>query len=410
MNFTIDSFSPVKLLLASWLVWLFSYLIAPFSYKDVEYSGVAIAVLLGLLLSFIVGFYFKDILPIKIKTPKVGKEPGFYRMRYVSRKAVICLFFFGVIGVALKLYEHILVNQIFTFSSFFDYKLSRMYNDFNSGMLGVISAILYPFGLVALIIQITFQIFKKPIQILLLWFCGLYWIVDSLLLSSMTSAVIVIGMVFISRVIAGSLQSNKTHLPYWLVFPISVVIVGYFSYLTFFRVTVDFIGVSLESRAMEIDFEINSVLVFSIVNFAHYLIHGVIEWFRLFDHVGLEIHYWGAYEFYPLIKIFTAMGLDVPTFSALAEVAHKTGVYTTFWGPFILDFGVFSFMAAFIAGLLSATCYSSAKKGSYFGLLIYPIVALQLIVSPIINIFSGVVVYYLVAALVSIPILKLVKK
>ena len=410
MNFTIDSFSPVKLLLASWLVWLFSYLIAPFSYKDVEYSGVAIAVLLGLLLSFIVGFYFKDILPIKIKTPKVGKEPGFYRMRYVSRKAVICLFFFGVIGVALKLYEHILVNQIFTFSSFFDYKLSRMYNEFNSGMLGVISAILYPFGLAGLIIQITFQVFKKPIQILVIWFCGLYWIIESLLLSSMTSAVIVIGIVFISYVIAGSLQSNKTRVPYSLVFLVGIVIVGYFSYLTFFRVTVEFIGVSLDSRAMETDFEINNVLVFSLINFGHYMVHGVIEWFRLFDHVGLEIHYWGAYEFYPLIKIFTAIGFDIPTFSTLAEVAHKSGVYTTFWGPFILDFGLFSFLVAFITGTLSATCYCSAKNGSYFGLLIYPVVALQIIVSPIINIFSGVVVYYLVAASAAIFILKLVNR
>ncbi len=410
MNFSINSFHPIKLFLFSWLAWAISYLLVPFSYTDVEYSGLSIAVLLGLLLSFFMGFYFKGILPSKKKILKEITSQDSSQMRYPSRKALFILCAFGVLGVVLKLYEHLLVNQIFTYSSFFDYKLSRMYNEFNSGMLGVISAILYPFGLAGLIIQITFQVFKKPIQILVIWFCGLYWIIESLLLSSMTSAVIVIGIVFISYVIAGSLQSNKTRVPYSLVFLVGIVIVGYFSYLTFFRVTVEFIGVSLDSRAMETDFEINNVLVFSLINFGHYMVHGVIEWFRLFDHVGLEIHYWGAYEFYPLIKIFTAIGFDIPTFSTLAEVAHKSGVYTTFWGPFILDFGSFSFLAAFFVGLLSAICYSSAKNGSYFGLFIYPIIALQIIVSPIINILSGVVVYYLVAAVLSICFLKLVQQ
>lgn len=382
----------------------------PFTYGEVEYSASAIAVLLGLLFSFLLGFVFKSILPIKKNTPKKRKVEEFSVVQTLNKKSVYFLFILGAIGVSIKIYEHLWIGQIFSYSSFFEYKLTRMYSELNSGMLGVASAILYPFGLVVLIIQITYNLFTTRLEVFLIWFFGLYWIIEAVLLSAMTSAVIVIAVTFISCIIASSLKGNKTRVSYWVLLLAGAFILSYFSYLTFFRITPDAIGASLQNRAIDLKFEVNNVLLFSVVNFGHYIVHGVVEWFRLYDHLGLENHYFGMYEFYPLVKIFSALGFDIPAFYDLASVAHKTGVYTTFWGPFILDFGMFSFLVAFFVGLLSATCYSSAKKGSYFGLLIYPIVALQLIVSPIINIFSGVVVYYLVAALVSIPILKLVKK
>lgn len=410
LNFSIASLSPVKLLVVSWLAWLLIFLLVPFTYGEVEYTAPAIAVLLGLIFSFLAGFIFKRVLPVKKNMPVKNKIEGFLLDQTFNKKPVYLFFFLGAVGVSLKVYEHLWVGQIFSYSSFFEYKLSRMYNELNSGMLGVASAILYPFGLVVLILQIIFNLFTKRLEIFIIWFCGLYWLIEAILLSSMTSGVIVIVVVFISRIIAASLKGNKTHVSYWLVFFAGVFFVAYFSYLTFFRITPDTIGISLQSKAIEMDFVVNNVLAFSIVNFGHYIVHGVVEWFRLYAHTGLENYYWGAYEFYPLIKIFTAMGFEVPTFSTLAGVAHKTGIYTTFWGPFILDFGAFSFFVAFAAGLLSAFCFSSVKRGSYFGLLFYPIVALQIVVSPFINIFSGVVVYYLVAASAAISILKLVKK
>ena len=323
LNFSIASLSPVKLLVVSWLAWLLIFLLVPFTYGEVEYTAPAIAVLLGLIFSFLAGFIFKRVLPVKKNMPVKNKIEGFLLDQTFNKKPVYLFFFLGAVGVSLKVYEHLWVGQIFSYSSFFEYKLSRMYNELNSGMLGVASAILYPFGLVVLILQIIFNLFTKRLEIFIIWFCGLYWLIEAILLSSMTSGVIVIVVVFISRIIAASLKGNKTHVSYWLVFFAGVFFVAYFSYLTFFRITPDTIGISLQSKAIEMDFVVNNVLAFSIVNFGHYIVHGVVEWFRLYAHTGLENYYWGAYEFYPLIKIFTAMGFEVPTFSTLAGVAHK---------------------------------------------------------------------------------------
>ncbi len=126
--------------------------------------------------------------------------------------------------------------------------------------------------------------------------------------------------------------------------------------------------------------------------------------------MGLSNYYLGIYEFYPIVKILSVLGLSIPSFIELADVAHKTGVYTTFWGSFILDFGVFSFFAAFVLGVMSMALYYGLLRGSFVCYLIYPIFAAQLIFSSVMNILSGVVVYYLVAILVSVALLNLYKR
>ena len=123
---------------------------------------------------------------------------------------------------------------------------------------------------------------------------------------------------------------------------------SYFAYLTYFRINENFIAISLEARGLDPYFDVKSVFLFSMLSFSHYLVHGVVEWFRLFEHIGLSSYYMGAYEFYPLVKFWSLLGVSVPSFMELASVAHKTGVYTTFWGPFIMGFGALSFFMSFI--------------------------------------------------------------
>jgi hypothetical protein len=388
-----------------WTLWFVGFFLMPAKYGDVEYTVAGITTLLLLTILFVLGVYFLKFLPLK--NVAQASKPNIHS----SSTAVLnILFVIGVLGVVLKFYEHVILHSALSYSSFFDYKMSRMYNELNSGVVGVLSALMYPFGLVVLILQINGKFFKNRIKVLVIWLIGFYWFFDAIIMSSMTAIVYVFSMVFLSVIVANNMRDKQTYVSFLKILILAVLTVSYFVYLTFFRVDEDFIQVSLEARALFPSFDVDSVFLFSILNFLHYLVHGVVEWFRLFNHVGLSNYYLGMYEFYPFVKMFAFLGLDVPTFTELASVAHKTGVYTTFWGPFILDFGVLSFCMAFFLGLISGYLHKGLYSANYFSVLIYPVVAIQIIFSPIINIFSGVIVYYLLSAIISILLIKILSR
>ncbi|TBR37482.1 hypothetical protein CBF23_014595 [Marinomonas agarivorans] len=317
----------------------------------------------------------------------------------------------GCFGVLLKMYEHFILHGLLSQPSFFAYKLSRMQNQLNSGLIGVLSALTYPFGLVALMLNIKFQYLTGVVKKTAIWLIGCFWFFDAVFLSSLTTIMYLFAFLFITIILNNALNRDQfTHIS-WLKLLIGLmVVISYFIYLTFFRVDLDFIPIALEARALIPNFDIDSVFVFAIINFLHYLVHGVVEWFRLFNHVGLDVHYLGAYQFYPIVKIFSVFGLNIPSFLELAAVAHKTGVYTTFFGGFILDFGYYSFLAAFVLGVLSMSLYNGLFNASFVSYLVYPILAAQLLFSSIMNIFSGVVVYYLVSVLLSVVLLHTYKR
>ena len=407
MNITLYSLHPLKLLFFSWGTWLVLFLLMPVSYGDVEYSFAAVSTLILLLFSFVLGVQFFNILP---KRESVGMATMFSELQ-LYKGVFYMIFFMGCFGVLLKMYEHFILHNILSQSSFFAYKMTRMQNQLNSGIVGVISALTYPFGLVALMLNIKFQYFTGFFHKTFIWFVGCFWFFDALFLSSMTTIVFLIAFIFLTFIANNSVYRKRvTNIPIFKVLIAGTVTVSYFIYLTFSRVDIDFIIIALEARALVPSFEIDSVFLFSIVNFFHYLVHGVVEWFRLFAHVGLDNYYLGIYEFYPIAKIFSVFGLNVPSFLELASVAHKTGVYITFWGGFILDFGVFSFFVSFVLGVISMNLYTGLFSGSFTSYLIYPVFAAQLIFSSVMNILSGVVVYYLVAILISIALLHLYKR
>lgn len=407
MSLTLASLHPVKLLLFSWITWLVLFLLIPVSYGNVEYTMAGVGTLSLLVLSFIAGAQLYHALPKKEPTgiAVMFSRPEQYQWVF------FLIFLLGCFGVSLKMYEHVVLHKIFAQPSFFAYKMTRMQSELNSGIIGVISALTYPFGLVALMLNIKFQYLTGFIKKTFIWFIGCFWFFDALFLSSMTTIVYLIAFLFLTHVMNNAVYKERfTHIPVGKVAVILSIAISYFIYLTFFRVDLDFIDIALEVRALVPAFEIESVLLFSIVNFFHYLVHGVVEWFRLFEHVGLSNYYLGIYEFYPAVKMFSVLGLNIPSFIELAGVAHKTGVYTTFWGPFILDFGVFSFFVAFILGVISMALYHGLQAGSFACYLIYPVFAAQILFSSIMNILSGVVVYYLVAILLSIALLHLYKR
>lgn len=391
----------------SWGLWLILFLVMPVSYGNVEYSAQAVVTLSCLLLCFALGVFFFELLPKKAPTGvvRMAKESEVYKLVF------FLIFFMGCFGVLLKMYEHFILHNILSQPSFFAYKLSRMQNQLNSGLIGVLSALTYPFGLVALMLNIKFQYLTGILKKIVVWVVGCFWFFDALFLSSLTTIIYLFAFLFITFIINNSMYKNKyTSISIVKLVSGITITLSYFIYLTFFRVDLEFIPIALEARALIPTFEIDSVFLFSIVNFLHYIVHGVIEWFRLFAHVGLEVHYLGSYEFYPIVKIFSILGFQIPSFIELASVAHKTGVYTTFWGGFILDFGYYSFLASFILGVVSMSLYNGLFNSSFTSYLVYPVLAAQIVFSSIMNIFSGVVVYYLVAILLSMALLHSYKR
>ena len=132
---------PVKLLLWSFLVWVFFYIQLPVKYL---YNGSIWFPLLTLIL-FISAFVF-GIASLKTTTIKTLKTTSNKKLKQIT----YLFFFIGLLGIAIKIYIGVFKSGIYTSNDIFEQRLENMDKELSGGARGAIASILYPFSCVAL--------------------------------------------------------------------------------------------------------------------------------------------------------------------------------------------------------------------------------------------------------------------
>src|SRR5690606_6109845 len=136
-----------------------------------------------------------------------------------------------------------------------------------------------------------------------------------------------------------------------------------------------------------------------LLNFIHYQVHGFFEFSRLYTHLESSTgYYYGKFELYPFLKVFNLFGIDTGlNFQEMSQVLKKQGVYTTFWGPFYIDFGVWGFLIIFFVGRWVGKLSRKYYSFNFMSKLLYPFILTVIFTGPILNTFTGSFLYNIIA-------------
>lgn len=351
------------------------------------------------------------------------------------------LFILGLAGVLVKLYSGLFVTRIFASANIAAKREELFAGEFNSGAFGVVGAILFPFGVICMLIVLyNIKHFRRRFVIPAVLF-GLYPFVETYFLGGRT-VIVLLGTTLLIVLYLSYLKNSRlpttriSFLGYKLLsLPrillkkrtliglglLAFVFVSYsvkvissrlelFQYKDTLEVWEGYHEVSIDEEfKQKVDQLPSSGKYFEIgvYSLKHYFAHGVFEYVRLVNHLEHSTgYYYGGYEFFVFFKFFKFFGIPMSSFAELNKISYKPAVYTTFWGPFYIDFGVWGLIVAFLWGRYVRRVYLKAVQGISVYVALYSFLAVIMLASFFLNFITGTPSYYLFGFFVSVLIFK----
>ena len=423
---------PTYLLFYSFLIWFIAFVTIPAKYINL---GDSLFYPLATL------FVYNILFVIGSASIKSVQRKDHYISPQKKKQIILIFFLIGFIGVIIRIYQRVYLQEIYFAEDLVRTRMDLMATEGNSGLLGVISALTYPFSTIALMLSIIWNKNINRFFLIPLLIFGLYPIIDSFLTESRLLIVFVACMLFIT-ILASKISFFKSFTQFKLkgirliklptifrkkrfYFPIIILFVGFivfsknvinnrlatFGYRDTLSVWEFYHDTEIEEGFKKEVRNANSVeeknKLIGTYSLKHYFCHSVFEYIRLVNHLDSTTgYYYGVYEYYTFIKPFKILGIPIASFSDLNKVSLKPAVYTTFWGPFYIDFGIFGFLISFLLGRFSKRMYLKAKNGSESAILLYSFIAVIILASFFVNFSMGGNLYFLFAIFVGILFIK----
>lgn len=399
--------SPLWVFIVPGLLCALLWLIAP---VDFVFSGGGQAVVLAL------------IMPLLLM---LGMLLGFRRFRSVCvkmqlnrarvQRAVYLISLLGFSGLALRLFERILLRAGGTITS--DFMANReMLESGGSGLVSLIAGILVTFLLLLpffclLIRKLGVRRWQYTVLLLASLF---YPVSDILLQGSRSTLVVYIGVVLVSWLTLNSLRIRL----HFVVMMISAVIglawlAGQLFVLRATQMGLDPVASMYLSgyahfapaSASVIEYlelkELNGGLMFvyAYVHFCQYLLHGIYEFFYILSEVSVPSTY-GLQSLYIPVKMLLSLFGGPDMEAILVAGVLRPGVYTTLFGPLVYDFGPWgALLACLVLGFGVGTLVRQVRHG---GLGLFPLYIIVLGLLPfsfVVNLFvSGTGQYALLGS------------
>lgn len=428
--------NPVKLLLLSLIIWLFFYVQIPGEYKYTGTLFYPILTLIFFIISFICG-----TLSLKFSSVRILTYPSERKLKQI----IYTLFLIGFVGVLLKVYVGFFKSEIFIADDIFEQRLENMGKELTGGFVGIIAAILFPFSFVALLMVIyNYRIFRKTFLLTAL-LIGSYPFIETIFMGGRTT-IALLGTTLIFVLFASYSKNSKIPTKritwsgaYIMRFPAillkkTVLIPLILVAVVFTIYSIDVINNRLKtfgygSRTLSIweqkDYqwiefdkafkteyykstEDEQAKMVGLYSLNHYFAHGMVEYVRMVNHLEhITGYYYGQYEFNVFFKFFRAFGIPLQSETEMQSILKRQGVYSTFFGPFYIDFGVFGFFILFFWGRFVKRVYIYAKNGHTQYVVFYGYLTTIIITSAFINFLLGSSSYYLFAFFVSLLLFKL---
>jgi len=364
---------PERVLFYGWMVWLSFLIISPYDYYNLGNFVYSIVTLFLFNISLVLGMKSNRF---ALKRTKL--KPIVFNSNI--SKLLIMTTILSIVGSILYIYTKLEIIGSINFSSLASNKIEifKAGEQANS-LLKALSVFLHPFSIVSFILLIYFRNNFSRTKFLIILSLSLITVFFQLILGSRTLLFFYFFLGLIVMVI-----SPKSHLRHNLVsftfkslfskISKRVIILCFLALIGVFKIftwiqddrlesmggdNVSFFNYWAEGQQWNYnsDHPINFLMTehpsyySGGLNFIHYQVHGVYEYSRNISHLGNpEGTYYGAYELYPIIKLLNFIGFESKLSDIeMNKVVLRHGVYSTFWGPFYIDFGLFGIVVILLA-------------------------------------------------------------
>lgn len=416
-----NNLNPTKLLIFSLIIWIACSIITPYNYFFDNSPLRAIFFLSFSFLAFLIGCKTNLKNDSTFKTVQSSEQINF--LFYFS-------LFTGFFGVLFKLYQRIFIERVMIYDSFTDFRFGAEEAYYENTIIDVISGIMYPFGIVSLLLYIYFG---KSINInkYIVWLIGIAYPIEGILLGGRLNIIFFATMIFFTFQVKNFLNNgsliklSRTKilsiifcLIFFLIYS-SNIISARLEYMGFDFI--NFLSYLELQRNVEIDdwyilfllrnnFSNFAFITFAFAEIIHYFQVGIIEFIKLYNFNNGNYDYWmGVHQFSIYLKFFSIMGFEnIPSYLDTMSSSHQPGQYTSFIGSALIDFGEYTPIYMFALGIFAKRIYNSALSGRFAGVMIFPFVATVVIYSPMINFLMNQTLYIL-NALIIIMIMSKVK-
>lgn len=413
---------PEKVLLFGWLNWLFFWLISPYIYQDLGNFLFASLTLILFNISFVLG--------IKSVPFKISNHERIETLQIKSK-----LFFISVIlsifGFILNVFSKLSVIGSINMDNLASNKAQILESgELTGGILSVISGITHPFSLIVFIITLYNRNNLSRAKFFFFIGIGTVNVIFLILMGSRTLLFFhLFIMFFVVRITYKQTVSDrfiKIQNAFQFIKKIKLkrIFLILFSLILLVRLYASIQKDGMNYNGENISFfeywsvnqkwkynehhPINILITnpeenINYLSFIHYQVHGVYEYSRNITKLDRpEGMYYGIYELFPIYKMLGIFGLNEnKNFTQINEPIDRVGVYTTFWGPFYYDFGLFGVILIFFIGRLVASIRNKFYSYSKFHQLLYPVVLTTIFVSPVINTVNGIFLYYYISIFLS---------
>lgn len=416
--------SPFRLILYSFISWFLAYLIIPATYIVNGDRFFPLFVFIGYNLCLVLGF-------LSIKTTKKEKLIP-TKIDFLSIKIA---FYIGIVGFVLQIIQLVFIQKIFE-SNIYELRVSKQFTEFNSGGLGVIIALTFPFAIVAFLSIFYYHKWSNLRMKIMSSLFALLYIIDAYL-NGARLPIAVIGVMsiivfFIYQAQRGTLFNAVTKIKLGKINLISFPRVliskkGLFFFIVLF-LCVGFFKKAMITRLeyynytdvltywegrheskMDLDFKQTTNALplkeknekIAAYSLYHYFTHAPFEFQKLVNHLDAPYGtFYGKYELDVYFKFLRFLNIPVESKIEMDKKLYHPGYYTTLWGPFYLDFGIFGFIIIFFIGLLIRQIYNLVIREYLPAILMYSYIAIILLSSFHVSLVGGKYIYIFNATLV----------
>ncbi|WP_448679747.1 hypothetical protein [Pseudomonas nicosulfuronedens] len=402
LHVDIIAINPIKPLLYGSAIFIILWTIAPINF--IYQGGIKSITILTLCFTFLLLGIALGARSFKSSKIKLQVNP------FKFKKLTKYTFTLGVIGISLRVFERIVLRAGGNISS--DFAENReLISSGGSGPLALVSATLsstlmfLPF---LLLLSNKIGIHRRVHSIYFLASLT-YPLFDVLYQGSRSTLVMYLSVLLISTATTQSINLKKTKtiaVILTIALPTLISLFGLSTYIFIERSTqfgVDpissmqisgyarFAPASDAMLALLRESGISgfSTAIYSAVNFCQYFLHGLYEFFYLAENTNSATTY-GMIEFYIPVKVAASLLGNIKIEETIVSGILRPGVYTTFFGPIIYDFGpVFSVPACFVMGLFFGHAYRRINQGASKWLPFLLIVNSFISFSLVVNLFTS---------------------
>lgn len=384
-------FFPERVALAGILTYLFLFLVAPLELVfPVSWGALAY-----LVLSY--ATFFLGCL-MAVKSRRAVRAIGSKIPKFRPREFWV-LMFLGAAGMAIRVYDKYVNRGAGIGESALEVR--EMLADASAGPLASVGAVLYPFCYIPLIILWARRGDAndgKPSK----WLAILLFIspaIDSLLLLSRSQLLVALAMMYFA--IACIVYKGK-FFPRPLILPvlIGILVVTIISVIAFltrldqmkmdlaFSIMNSVYGYTITPNDLAWDVTRNADSIIgsvlgSLLPILQYYLHGLFEFFLLWDRPNGQMFGYGAQHFAPYIKALTIFGL-LPE-SQYESLYYRSGVFTTFFGTLWMDFGWFGPLLMLTFGYLCKRVANLARRGDLAVLPLHSYLCVVIFFMPVVS-------------------------